>query len=368
MELFENRPRSRKKQSKHREASYNFLNESSWDWVDYFRAVVNNWYSEFPDDKSFYKQFTSSDDAQHASAFFELYMFTLCRKLGYNVKYHEPVGSRKMDLTLEKEATKILSDCVLSGTPNLDQSIELIEKEIQDIIEDIDSPFYWISIHFLKTSNQTPKLSQIKRTIENELLSIDLEVGERKILNWSEGNWEIEFVLFKKSPPTKRSLASVIPSRGGGNINGPSMRTLRRTLNSKRGRSYDVDCPYIIAINTSNIALNDELIKGTLFGDMQISGFSNNLHLTNSFFYRGKPQNTLVSGVLIVNGLYSSNVGAVNISLWKNPWARHPISNELDGLTQYIPKLNNLGLIEKIEMELGQRACDLLEIKENYLN
>ena len=369
MKLFEDLVRTRTTQSGHRESKFQFLNESSWEWVEYYREVVEEWYSEFPDDLDFHNQFTSRNDWQHASAFFELYIYTLFRKLGYRVYYHQSIGSRKMDLTIEKESShKIMADCVLSGEPNLDLSIEKIEREIEDIIEAVHSPTYWISVDFLRTSMTTPKLSAIRRTIEEELSSLSLEIGEEKTITWWDDIWTIELSFFKKNPPTERSLGFVASSQRGGAVDGPSMKILRRTLNSKRGSNYGVDCPYIIAVNSSNITLYSDLVKGVLFGDIKVPGFNNNLFVKNPFFYMDKPQNTSVSGILIVKGLYSSNMGVVEIELWDNPWCRHPIPDDLLDLTRYIPKVDESGRMEKIESRPGKKPFEILDIKENYIN
>ncbi len=366
MKLFDDIKRTRVKQSNHTESKYSFLNESSWKWVDYYRNQVEEWYSKFPDDLDFYRQFTSTKDWHHASAFFELYTFALFSKLGFDVNYHESIGSRKIDLVLVSDSIKILIDCVLSGEPNLNQSIERIEKQIEDIIEEVESPFYWIAADFIRASAQTPKLSRIRSNLQSEIASLDLEIGEIKTMEWSDENWIIEFSFFKKDPPVERSLGSVASSQRGGFVDGPSMSILRRTLNSKRGSSYDVSCPYIIAVNSYNLTLYDELIKGVLFGDMTILGFNNNLFVDHPFFYNNQPQNTSVSGILLVKGLYSSNMGIVDIALWENPWSKYPILQELKGLSRHVPKLNSSNEIEKIEFIRGLKPWEILEIEERY--
>lgn len=366
MKLFKDFERSRKVQSEHREPRYKFLNESSWDWVEYYRSVINEWYQIFPYDNSFYQSFTSDNDVHHASAFFELYMFMLFHKMGYEVRYHQPIQRRKIDLTLIKDEVKMRSDCVLSGEPNLDRSIELIEKEIQDIIERIKTPQYWIGVRFLRTSQQTPKLSRIRAILENEVKSLDLEIGEIRTRRFSEGKWTIDFLFSKKSPPVERSLASVISSQRGGFIDGTSMAILRKTLDTKRGKNYLVQCPYFICVNTSNFALYDELIKGALYGKQEIEGFRNDLFLEDAFFYRDEPRNTSVSGVLIVHRLYESNMGSVKMSFWENPWAKYSLSNTIQDLTRFHPILNSERKIEKIEIIHGKKAYELLEIEEHY--
>jgi len=368
MKLFNEIKRTRVKQSSHTESNYCFLNESSWKWVDYYRNQVEEWYSRFPDDLDFYRQFTSRKDWHHASAFFELYTFTLFSKLGFKVSYHGSIGSRKIDLVLMSDSIKILIDCVLSGEPNQNQSIERIEKQIEDIIEEVQSPFYWIAANFIRTSDQTPKLSRIRSNLQSEIASLNLEIGETKTMVWSDEHWIIEFSFFKKDPPDERSLGSVVSSQRGGFVDGPSMSILRRTLNSKRGSSYDVRCPYIIAVNSYNLTLYDELIKGVLFGDMNISGFTNNLFVEHPFFYKDRPQNTSVSGILLVRGLYSSNMGIVNIALWENPWSKYPIPQELKSLSRHVPKLNNSNEIEKIEFIQGLKPWEILEIEERYFD
>ena len=368
MKLFDDIIRTRVNQSIHTESKYSFLNESSWKWVDYYRNQVEEWYSKFPDDLDFHTQFTSRSDWQHSSAFFELYTFALFSKQGFDVSYHESIGSRKIDLVLVSDSIKIYIDCVLSGEPNLNQSIERIEKEIEDIIEDIQSPLYWISANFISTSDRTPKLSRIKSKLKSEVASLDLEIGEIKKVLWSDKNWLIEFSFVKKDPPVERSLGSIVSSQRGGAVDGPSMNILRRTLNSKRGSSYGVTYPYIIAVNSYNLTLYDELIKGVLFGDMKVRGFNNNLYVENPFFYKNQPQNTSVSGILVVKGLHASNMGIVDLALWENPWSKNPVSQEFKDIGRYVPRLNVSNQVENIEFIKGLKAWEILEIEERYFD
>ena len=143
---------------------------------------------------------------------------------------------------------------------------------------------------------------------------------------------------------------------------------LRRTLNSKRGSSYGVTYPYIIAVNSYNLTLYDELIKGVLFGDMKVRGFNNNLYVENPFFYKNQPQNTSVSGILVVKGLHASNMGIVDLALWENPWSKNPVSQEFKDIGRYVPRLNVSNQVENIEFIKGLKAWEILEIEERYFD
>ena len=363
-ELFDSFIRTRTTRSDHRESTYKFLNESAWPSAEYFRNVICEWYKFFPKDYSFFQQFTSLNDNQHYSAFFELYMFTMCRKLGYEVDYHQPIGTRKIDLTLKKGNLVIQSDCVLSGEPNVNHSILSMEKEITDIIEQIESPLFWISIDFVTTSSKMPRVSRIRKMVENEVAKLEKGDSDTNRISYSEDEWEISFRFRHKSPAVQRTLGSVSTSQGGGFIDGKSMEVLRKTLNAKRGSTYGVETPYVIAVNSMNWSLNFELIKGVLFGNMPIDGYQSNLFVKNPFFYMNEPQNTTVSGIIITHGLCSFNMSSVKIELWENPWAKYPITNELIELPRNVPIINNSGTVEKIIRRPGKKVNDILGIEE----
>lgn len=366
--LFGTFERQRSSPSKRREASYQFLNQSNWSWVKYYRSVIEEWYQYFPRDRNFYTQFTSNLDEQHNSAYFELFMFSLLRKAGYDVTYHQQIENRKIDLSFVFNQSPIYIDCILSGVPNTDPIIEKIEEEIEDLIEDIKNPILWISVRFQSTNRKKPNLKLLKKFLTESIDEMQLSPENDTEFTWYNGGWIIEIEMNRKTIDSETTIASVSTSQGGGWLDEPSMKTLRRTLNYKRGRSYKVEGPFVIAVNTHNMMLSTDDIFGTLFGTIDTINYKNNLSVEYPYFFFNIPQNTSVSGILIVKGLYSSNMGSVAMELWENPWAKYPLKDDVLNVTRITPVIDFSNRIIEIKVKNGQQPYEILGIEQNYHN
>lgn len=231
--LFDTFERTRTTKSEYDESMYNFINESAWDFVEYYRTVINSWYQYFPADKNFIKQFKSCDNRQHQSAFFELFMFSLFRNTGYQVEYHSPVGKRKIDLKVSAcNDSGIYIDCTLSGEPNIDHSIQKIEEGIKKAIEAIDSPCYYVIVYIASGRKNYPKVSKLFEEISYRLKKLEDGTENPQNFTWENNGWYISIRFQKKSSLSDTTIGSYLSSQGGGFIDGPSYDILANTLNS----------------------------------------------------------------------------------------------------------------------------------------
>ena len=360
-ELFDNSIRTRHSIKQRAEPEYHFLNTSAWPWVIYVRSVLSGWYGSFPNDKQFLSQFTSKDDPNHLSAFFELYTYRLFQGMGYLVDYHAKIGQRLVDLHVTKENSICWCDCVLSGEPNVKSSIVQNEGVVIDEIEQIDSPDYWISIKFESPGLHTSSQRKLRRMINASLRKLRSSKTAAAEEIYEDAGWVIRIQFAKKGKSESRVIGGETSSQYSGFNDGPSMAILRKTLDRKRGSAYNIDAPYIAAVNTSNIVLTDQNIRSTLYGS------HSHLKIEHPYFYDGSPQNTSVSAVLVVHGLYSSNMGCVRLELWHNPWAKYPIEQTHIMINQVVPKLNGENLISKFENLKGCPVHELLEIEQDYI-
>lgn len=364
--LFDQFVRTRHEHADHQMPAYAFLNLSAWESAAYFRSVIDDWYASFPRDPEFFGNFVSKRDSQHYSAFFELFIFTIFARSGFQVKYNHPIGSRRVDLFAEGEMGSFLLDCTLSGEPNVNNSIRIIERSILDVVEAIPSPFYWVGVEFERGIPVTPSLSKIRKVISKGIEEATQQATQELYMTFDESGWLITFSIFKKSPPIDRTLGLVVSSQGGGFVDGESARILRTTLNSKRGSSYQVGTSaFIIAVNTTNMFVNDEIVSNTLYGSF--NGRKTELVDSPFFLLDGLPQNTSVSAVLVSRGLHWSNLGRVELELWHNPWAKHPLKEGIESIKQITPKLSSQRIVEDLMIIEGPPIFEILGIRQDYM-
>lgn len=362
--LFDKFIRSRTSKKNFNESSYQFINESAWESVEYFREIIDSWFPNFPADKNFIRQFKSKVDRKHHSSFFELYMFSLVKCMGYQVEYHATVGNRKIDLKLYNDRNEpIFMDCTLCG--NADDSFSSIEHVVQNAIESINNKNYWLSVNILKWENKTPRIRNLKETIELKLNKYELAFEEPPELHWRDKGWHIYIEFQKKSIQSDTVIGSFNSNRIGGFIDGELYAILANSLHKKRGRPYNTNTPFFIAINYRDISLNHEIIKSVLYGYSE-PGYSRVGGKRSPFFYANKPKNTSVTGVVIVYNLNHMNMDSVRIDVWYNPWTKYPADDTFPEFNQYIPKIDISGKVIEFEYSPGIPPYKLLGIKKNY--
>ena len=344
MQLFDDFVRTDFRKAKHSDPIYTFINNSAWRSVNYIREKLEDWAKHLKPTKDFIKRFKSTDNNQHRSALLELYIHEFLRLHGYQIEIHksaDDTSSKFPDFEAKSENSCFFIECTHSINPlNEDEGTLSRVNNALDIIEDISSPSYFITVHFESIGSKSiPKkhlTSYIITLIEQK---IDDDSFHIKCLPYIKDDWKINFGLIKKQKSTSVTIASnMIGGLGFTN----SVKPLKRSLSNKRGSKYGkLNNPYLIVINTHDVMILDEDISKALYGiNNPGEGIGNSF-----FFNKGIPQNTRVSGVLLLQNLVHFNMDSVNISLWHNPWATHQLEGKEIDVTQIRPILSETKLI-----------------------
>jgi hypothetical protein len=93
--VFDDIPRDSKGPGNYSGSNFKYLNRSAKESASKCRDIIEKWYSELPDTckSDIRKRLRSSDDNQFVSTFFELYIFTLLKSMGYKVTVHPEIES-----------------------------------------------------------------------------------------------------------------------------------------------------------------------------------------------------------------------------------------------------------------------------------
>lgn len=375
MKLFDDFERTLKGRANHDHSSYEFINKSAWPAANYVRGLLEMWCVEFPLDTDFVNRFKSDNYQKHVAAFFELVMYSWLRAQDYEVKLHELAAidsQRRPDFCISKLDKKVLyAECTLSALPDYDPGIERLRNQITDILESIPCPKYWLSVSFEKCSTNSLSKKKIinfvSKLIEEGLERYDPANFERMRWTFRECGWEMEFSLFPKSINTTRTL--------GATHHGPagiiySEKPLRASLDRKKGSSYgNLTHPYVICVNSSDFYLDDLSIMQTLFGQKAGQSHFDIKEKDNDgfFLYNGRPINTSVSAVLIVNSLVPWNLHVAKSSLWHNPFASLPLHAEVLDIHKIEFRDDN-GFIFYRQDRYGKLIGDTLQIDPTYMN
>jgi hypothetical protein len=135
------------------ESSFSFLERSSWNRCKMVRKLVNLWVGRMVPDSEFLSKLRSKNDKQHAAAMFELIVFTLLRKTGYQVQIHPPVPKATAPdfLGTSKDITVYL-ECTLCRNSFESSENERRKESVEDIVRQIQYYRYFINLGFKSVS------------------------------------------------------------------------------------------------------------------------------------------------------------------------------------------------------------------------
>lgn len=363
MSLFENFNRTHFGRANHNHSAYEFLNVSAWKAAEYVRAKVIEWSNDFPMDKDFIKRFTHKSNQEHHAAFFEIVTYQWLKRQNFEIEFHRIASdgsARRPDFTiLKNDVPLFFAECTMSALPDHDPGIETLQNKIADTIENIHCPKYFINVDFEKCTSETISTKKLVTFIESII-----QEGQEQITSYAdikrwifqERGWRIRFSLMPKKEGVQRTLG--MTGHGAAQIIF-SEKPLRSTLDRKRGKNYgELEYPYIICVNSSDFYLDDISIEQTLFGTQSEEGF---------FICDDKPQNTSVSGILLIKGLVPWNLHVVSSSLWHNPWAKYPLPKDTLLANQHFYEITNRRTPQKNFLP-GKSLAEILEINGDYMS
>ena len=105
--LFDNISRNYKGPRGYSETIYEYLNRSARPSMERVRNLLEGWFSNYPScaQNELRSRFHSSEDMQHQSAFFEIYLHALFSILGFQIEIHPeiPAQTTHPDFLMSKE-------------------------------------------------------------------------------------------------------------------------------------------------------------------------------------------------------------------------------------------------------------------------
>ena len=386
--LFDDISRNYKGAREHTEPLYEYLNHSARPSMERIRILLEDWFSNYPSDaqNELRTRFRTSDDIQHRSAFFEIYLHAVLSKLGFHIEIHPEIPGQPTHpefLVLRDRKPCFYLEATLASGPIEERAADKRENVVYETIDNMNSPNFFIGVKVHGSPSTPPPGRKWRDFLENWLSGIDPDaIGEKFKADGLEdlpsttlnhNGWNITFQAIPKSPKT-RGKQGVRPI--GLHFFGPQEckedEWIRNAIKEKATKYGNLDLPYIIAINVLSIFSNDDLmVMDALFGDEGITayrlpsgGFDHRTTraLNGAFLGPNGPQNTRVSGVIICNDLLWGNIAKINPVLWHNPWASIPLKQEYWPLPQWVISADKT----KLEPKPGRSISELLDLLPDW--
>jgi hypothetical protein len=342
MKVFDTFERTYQAPALHTEGHFSFFNRSARPAVSRIRSTIEAWFAQYPTNSQSELRARLRDDFD--SAFFELLLHELFRRLGASLVLHPQVGTkhRRPDfgVTLRAQLPFILEATLCKDDNDDSHAQENRLAGLYDAINTLRLPAFNVRIDDVKEGANPVSMNRVKAFLQRQLHSLDHEIVlseyERSSvlpgLVFEANDWRIAFtILPKHRDRLQRAEPRLIGMYPVLSRCGDSTNALRKALAAKAKRYGQLDLPYLIAVNTvSPWGVDRAAERDALFGTLQhyVSGRTREWSVKNlrDGFWgtAGKPKNTRVSGVLF-GAAFATNVPRIEFVLYRNPRARRDL-------------------------------------------
>ncbi|NQT71825.1 MAG: hypothetical protein HQ553_03520 [Chloroflexi bacterium] len=387
LKVFPNTKRTDANPMYNSEPHFVYLNRSPRSEEAIVRNLIEDWISYYPEtEKSdIIPRLRSDDDTQFLSAFFELYVFTLLRHLGYEIQTHpdlEMADGKKPDFLVSKACGQESVVEVVWVTDKSEGAMAADKRAniVYDALNKLECLDFFLSVHIQGAPTTPPPgkklMAQLKQwlpTLDYEKVLKQFETGgfdDVPKLNFSHEGWDITFSPVPKQEEyrgtaTVRPLGIYFQEARRVDTKTP----IRDAVIKKGGRYGKLDKPYVIALNAEMFHFTDDSVLQSLFGTESWVIPDHRNPILKPYMKRNPdgawttpsgPRYTRVSAVLIGRSINPWSVALRDLRLFHNPYAKLPYSGALCALPQAGPKE------DRIVFHSGLHARDILCLPEGW--
>ncbi len=388
MPLFDEIPRTEVRPRRQNEGGFEYMNTSTRPGISAIRELLEGWFERLPPDgqADVRGRFRSRDDAQHQSAFFEMYWHELLRCSGYEIELHPamPNASTNPDFLAHRNgASRFYLEATLvmpPGYPGTDRRF----AELHDTLDRMNSPDYFLDIEYRGSPQANIRGRLIRERLERwfrdlnhaEISGLYREHAYDAVptLTWDEQGCVLKFTPIPKGPqfrgqPGARPVGAVMPTEMR------ELRThddIRAAIEGKATKYGNLDRPLVVAVNVLDDFCDNADIRNALFGEEQVIAIRpadgqfrhewGHRAPNGAWLGRGGPRNRLVSAVSVTHQLSPSKLRSRVVGLIHKPWAMNPLAME----AMTIPQITISVPDGQIREEDGTNHADLLGIPDPW--
>lgn len=360
-------------------SSFDFLNTSAWPACQNMRDRLELWFERYPDSsKSDLRARFRKRDHNHGSAFFELFLHEVFRRLGLSPAVHPKTqrGHGRPDFAITSGSGGIsYVEANVVGRRGI-MAEDSLENEVLDAIDSLAVERPTSIALCAQTSGclaQSLRTRPIKAKVQRWIDQIDRDFRipgriEAEPLEISHGEWSLTLTAYRRTDRPSHRLIDVDPGRVGMSTDDTD---LRKNILTKTKQHGDIDNPLIIAINRPGTWEDREDELSALFGKEQLSWqvdeHGNVVTLPHKsrepdavWRNRTGSQYGRLHGVLFFRGAWPSTARSVTSHLYVNPYIEAEVPPELLRLGS--ARVRN----GEMRWEAGLSLGDLLDLPEDW--
>lgn len=379
--LFDSFERTCLEFAKHNYNTYEYYNNSARADMSKVRDTLERWFYNYPEEEK--KELKSRFKKDFDSSFYELFLYELFCKLGYNITIHPDLASspKKPDFLISKNNLEFYVEAKVVKSKTMEQeAFERKRNELYDNLNKLNTKDFLLNIeHLCFLTQKQPSTKRMIKYIEEELKRIDPDIlSEELEKNGIENFPKIEYknrdVHIIVSPiPVSLSAREekvlpigIYPAEafwGGGE------ESLKNSIEKKAKRYGKLDKPFIICLNSLDIRTSGKIdVDNAIWGTLALSWSTNPeskdekwiRQLDGVFCDEKGARLKNLTGVL-VSKVYPHNVPVANYWLYEHPLSENKMDFNKIGLKfNYINK-------GKIIDNTGDDIGNILEISKDWL-
>jgi hypothetical protein len=355
--LFDPRCRTDSSPARYSESAFGFLNRVDDPAFEAVRVLLQNWFDAYPADHQaeLRSRFRARSQRQVASAYWELYLHELHRRLGFEITIHPEVTgtTRRPDFRVEQPGMAFY----LEGTVIADSDEELERRRreavVMDMINETRNDHFSLSMEWKRDATTMPRTKEVTGKIEAWLACLDRkrERERHKDSGWDDsrpspasaqviefGGWAVSLTAYPRTypgPDQDRRIIGSGPTRGGFV---DCVTPILGTLKHKASRYGKPDLPYVIAPGLMLDFGDLDDLEQALYGpethrvtwsyDTGVVGAIPGRDPRGLWQWGREQRGTRVSAVLGVQAPYPYSVVSAEPSIWHNPWSARPLEYE----------------------------------------
>jgi hypothetical protein len=345
--IFDERIRDDARPATHTESTFAFMNRCADPVFGAIRELLEEWVRTYPsgngddeDRAELIARFRSGDNTDYRSAFWELYLHEVLRRVGYRLTPHPPTPTgKRVDFLAVKGATRFYLEAALVTGPGLTGQADI--PGLGDVYDKIDAAFdsdFWVKVVAVVPGPSAPPRAAIVTPLERWLRDLDWQdewdnYGERDLPSTTidARGWKIAVRAHPKAPEIRGDpsfrMIGIYPNVGGISL---ADRDILEKLSEKAYRYGQLDAPYAIAVWSLATPATSDDFQHALFGGWPISDSGRSAGLWRRNGQARARRVSAVLGAVTFSFGGEHSIASTWPKLWVNPWADQEL--DLDDL------------------------------------
>lgn len=362
---------------------FNYLHKSNRRDIMIIREIIEGWFLSYPDSEKIELKNRFKKDVD--SAFYELFLYEMFKKLGFIITIHPKLESsnKKPDFLIEKDGIQSYVEAKVCYDKSQDEmAFERRRNQFYDNLSKVKIKGFLLRIVELEfKSKRQPSVKELIPKIEEEVKNLDptlitLEMKKKGFKGCLNIDFENQDFKIKIQPlPLKESQKNIISKNPIGMFPietywGGGEDSLRDSILKKAKRYGKFKNPYLICVNAIGEKITNRVdVENAIWGSLKYTysdykKFQNGIMSRETdgvFFNSGKKKLTNVSGVFI-SKVFPSSIPNAKYWLYENPFADYKFNFErINLICNYIDRKERFGVT-------GENLDEVFDISKQWLD